>query len=124
MSHSLLSIDNVVGGKKRSVEVDRGVGRLVVEGDLGQDGAWPHQKIVSWPEAARSPSLGINGEILQIIHNGLILLINNGLLVLWLLGQNLGDGVVATDTKHLNLHFSTNIFFLLISAHVFLWRTW
>jgi len=46
--------------------------------------------------------LGINGKILQIIHNGLILLINNGLFVLWLLGQNLGNGGVATNTKHLS----------------------
>ena len=41
MGHSLFSIDNVVGGEERSVEIDSGVWRLVVEGDLGQ-GGWPH----------------------------------------------------------------------------------
>ena len=101
MGNSLLSIDNVVGGEESPVEVDRGVGRLVVKGDLGQVGTWPHQKRVSGSEAARSPNLGINGKIIQIIHNGLILLINNGLFVLLLLGQNLRNGVVATNTKHL-----------------------
>ena len=83
MGNSLLSIDNVAGGEERPVEVDRGVGRLVVEGDLGKSWTWQHQASVSGPEAARSPTvLGINGKILQIIHNGLILLINNGLFVL------------------------------------------
>ena len=119
MGNSLLSIDNVAGGEERPVEVDRGVRRLVVEGDLGQAGTWPPQKRVSGPEAARSPTdLGINGKILQIIHNGIILLINKGLFVLWLFRQNFGNGGVATNTKHLKYFLYPKYYFFFLFPYL------
>ena len=55
MGLSLLSVDNVAGGEERPVQVEGGVGGLVVESNSGQGGG-PHQEIVvDASETAASP---------------------------------------------------------------------
>ena len=115
MGLSLLSVDNVAGGEERPVQVEGGVGGLVVQGHHRQGGG-PHQAIVyDGPVAAASPSLLAFDR--KFVHDGLILIVNNGFFVLWLLGQHIRDSIVATNTKHLMImcsfdgSFYSNVFY-------------